>query len=60
MNEDPTGQTNKGLQMPMSTKKNTSEATFTNSVKKKSPPDNKEEAESERLSASNIFPILTA
>jgi hypothetical protein len=46
--------------MPVSNK-NTAEATSTSSVKKKfQPEDNKEEAESEQISASNIFPVLTA
>jgi hypothetical protein len=50
MDEDPSGQTYKGLQTPMSIKKNTAEAISANSLKKKFPPkDNEEEAESERI-----------
>jgi len=60
MDEDPSGQTYKGLQTPMSIKKNTAEAISANSLKKKfSPKDNEEEAESERIYPSNIYSILT-
>jgi len=61
MHEDPNDQTYMGLQTPMSIKKNTAEAISANSLKKNFPPkDNEEEAESERISPSNIFSILTA
>jgi hypothetical protein len=61
MHEDPTGQANNRLQTLLSIKKNTAEEVCENSLIKKFPPkDNEKEAESERISASNIFSILTA
>jgi hypothetical protein len=61
LDEDPNGQTYKGLQTLMSIKKNTAGAISANSLKMKFPPkDKEEEAESERIYPSTIFSILTA
>jgi hypothetical protein len=59
LNEDPTGETNKELQMPMSTEKIAAENnTCANSLVKKSQSDgDEEEPERARIFPSNIFPV---
>jgi hypothetical protein len=61
-NEDPTGETYKELQMPLSIEKKAAEGiTSANSLKNKSPPDgSKEEAEGARISPLNTFHLSKA